>query len=120
MNAPTPNPAGSTHRHSTVTTRNADGSETTTETRVVETTRTNVGQGATQAAPDPVGYTDRFSPDESGAHPQGGYTVNVGEIPPVEQIVLQTVLEGVGILQKGAEYVRRVSGIASLIFRKKE
>lgn len=117
MNDPSPHTpphaphAHATHKHVTVTTTNPDGTKTTTETRVTEETRTTRG-GASMPGSGRA--------DESGEHPNSGYSVHVGEIPPLEQVVLETVLEGVGIVQKGAEYVRRVGKIASLFLAKKD
>ena len=105
-------------RTSTVTVTNPDGSTTTTHTRTVET-KTESRPHGSPAEDRPSeggfgGFAVGASPDETGPFP------GVDEIPPLEKVVLGTVLEGVEILQKGADYVRRVSKIASLFLAKKD
>jgi len=92
---------------STVTVTNPDGTRTTTTTRTVETTGDSVRDAF-------GGFTAGSTPDETGPY------AGVDEIPTPEKVILSTVLEGVEILSKGAEYVRRVSKIAGLFLAKKD
>ncbi len=86
-----------TQTQTTVTVQNPDGTETTTETTVVETTEHAAARVSFSS--DPVEVADSEM-----------------EVPPVEKVIVAAVVEGAEVVQQGLNYARKMGKVFDFLF----